>query len=101
MAHQARIDCYEVQSDEKVEMNTAAAAGMLVSNHSYGPKFAKDSIALGVYTSECREFDQIAYGNKYYLQFHAAGNDRDESEGIKYDILIGSANAKTSSPSGR
>ncbi|OZI09460.1 hypothetical protein BWI93_03910 [Siphonobacter sp. BAB-5385] len=94
MAHQARIDCYEVQSDEKVEMNTAAAAGMLVSNHSYGPKFAKDSIALGVYTSECREFDQIAYGNKYYLQFHAAGNDRDESEGIKYDILIGSANAK-------
>ena len=94
MANQARLDCYEIQADEYTEMQTAAAEGMLVSNHSYGPDFDKTRLKLGVYDESCQTYDNLTFLNKNYLQFHAAGNDRDDSQSISYDILIGSANAK-------
>jgi len=101
MANQARLDCYEIQNDELVEMQTAASEGMLVSNHSYGPSFDSTRAKLGVYDQASRDYDNIAYQNKSYLQFHAAGNDRDDENStrydkkpITYDILIGGANGK-------
>jgi hypothetical protein len=101
MANQARLDCYEIQNDEFVEMQTAASEGMLVSNHSYGPSFDSTRVKLGVYDQASRDYDNIAYQNKNYLQFHAAGNDRDDGNStrfdkkpITYDILIGGANGK-------
>ena len=94
MANQAILDCFEVQSDELVEMQTAASEGMLVSNHSYGPDFDTTRVRLGVYGAECRSYDQIAFQNRNYLQFHAAGNDRNDDNNISYDILIGGALGK-------
>lgn len=82
MANQARIDCHET-TNELTEQQTAASEGVLVSNHSYGPKF-----------EDAQNYDKIASNNRNYLQFHAAGNDRNESQGIQYDILLGGALAK-------
>ncbi len=94
MANQARLDCYEIQTNEYSEMQTAAEEGMLVSNHSYGPDFDATRLKLGVYDESCHTYDNITFLNKNYLQFHAAGNDRNDSKGISFDILVGSANAK-------
>ncbi len=94
MANQARLDCYEIATDELVEMQTAASEGMLVSNHSYGPSFDATRVNLGVYDASCQDYDRITSQNKNYLQFHAAGNDRDDANGKTYDILIGGAIGK-------
>lgn len=94
MANQARIDCYET-TDELTEQQTAASEGVLVSNHSYGPKFDDASVTKrGMYDEDAQNYDKIASNNRNYLQFHAAGNDRNESQGIQYDILLGGALAK-------
>ena len=101
MANQARLDCYEITANEYTEMQTAASEGMLVSNHSYGPDFDSTRVKLGVYDESSKTYDNITFQNKNYLQFHAAGNDRNDEnkdrydkKPVTYDILIGSANAK-------
>lgn len=94
MANQAKIDCYEIQTDEYDEMLTVSNEGVLVSNHSYGPEYDTSLVTLGVYDQSCQLYDSIAFINKNYLQFHAAGNDRDEGNNIKYDILLGGCVAK-------
>lgn len=94
MANQARIDCYET-TNELTEQQTAASEGMLVSNHSYGPDFKGAPVTKrGMYDEDAQNYDKIASNNRNYLQFHAAGNDRNESQGIQYDILLGGALAK-------
>lgn len=94
MANQARIDCYET-TNELSEQQTAASEGVLVSNHSYGPDFKKTSASKrGFYDEDAQNYDKIAANNRYYLQFHAAGNDRNDGQGINYDILLGGALAK-------
>ena len=94
MANQARLDCYEIQTNELLEIETSASAGMLVSNHSYGPDYDTTRVRLGVYDAACRDYDLITFQNRNYLMFHAAGNDRADGRDITYDILIGGAVAK-------
>lgn len=94
MAWQAHLDCYEIQSLEKAEMATAAIAGMLVSNHSYGPDYDSSLRAQGKYDAESREYDSILHANPYYQPLFAAGNERDDANGVTYDVVSGGGLAK-------
>lgn len=94
MANAAKIDCYEIQSDEYEEINDAGAQGMLVSNHSYGPEFDATKVSLGVYDAECNVYDTLHYINKNHLMFVACGNDRDDAGGLTYDLLRGGTISK-------
>jgi PKD repeat protein len=97
-AFQAPIKSYDWTNDEG-EMTSAAAAGMLISNHSYGLicgwyfnssnnrnewygdyalSQAEDN-KYGLYSSEAEGWDQICYSNPFYLPFKAAGNDRGDN----------------------
>jgi len=95
MAFQAPLKCYDWTNDNS-EMITAAAAGMLISNHSYGnicgwnydetstqwrwygdvSVSSTEDVKFGMYDSESQAWDQIVYNNQFYLPFKAAGNDR-------------------------
>lgn len=94
MANGAKIDCYEVQTDEYEEIFDAGQEGMLVSNHSYGPQYDNTKVTLGVYSDECNLYDSISYVNPSHLQFQACGNDRDDVSSITYDILVGGTISK-------
>jgi len=60
---------------DKVEVATAAAAGLLLSNHSYGirPDFVPDWY-FGAYIQVSQDWDKIMYNAPYYLMVTAAGN---------------------------
>lgn len=93
MANQAPLTSYEWNNDF-AEMASASAAGMIVSNHSYGPatgwEFESDSwywygdpsisetedYQFGYYDADAQAFDEIAYSAPDYLIVRAAGNDR-------------------------
>ncbi len=97
ISFEAHLDAYD-HSDAQSEMATAAAEGLKVSNHSYGPVtgwrhgnfsgasgwhwFGNTSISatedyrFGFYTSISREWDEIAYHAPHYLIVKSAGNDR-------------------------
>jgi len=76
MAPEAQLHCYDWNADTG-EMVTAAANGLLVSNHSYGMNIANASLwQLGYYDSNARGVDNISYNAPYYLQCWSAGNDR-------------------------
>lgn len=66
--------------NDNSEMSAAAAAGLLVSNHSYGPSASQGGFSksmFGQYNSEARLFDQMSNANPFYTIVVAAGNDRD------------------------
>ncbi|MBK7957150.1 MAG: S8 family serine peptidase [Bacteroidetes bacterium] len=94
MANKAKIDCYEIQTTEELEMLTAAAEGMLISNHSYGPSYDATKTVQGMYNGECATYDSILYLNKYYLPLFAIGNERDDANAITYDVASGGGIAK-------
>ena len=81
---------------------TAAADGMLLSNHSYGYPLQNVGNGAGVYGFDAKEFDDIMYNAPYYLQVVSAGNDgnnnssnSDPLEGnSQYDKLTGMTTAK-------
>ena len=95
MAYRANLDAYDWNSDN-VEMTAAAAAGALVSNHSYGfvggynwdnksgtagwHWFGSDEdteyIGYGYYGTTDSIWDAIATRAPYYLPVKAAGNPR-------------------------
>ncbi|UZR96797.1 MBG domain-containing protein [Chondrinema litorale] len=95
MAYEAGLHVYNWNYDVS-EMAEAAADGMLISNHSYGfvtgwsrvggswiwygdPDISKkEDWGFGFYSTEARDWDQIAYQAPYYLIFKAAGNNRGE-----------------------
>lgn len=99
MSFEATLDCYDWDNDED-EMKAAAAAGLQVSNHSYGfiHGWILDDLGMGWawywvgdwtvseledhwfgrYTAYTQEQDQIAYDNPNYLICKSAGNDRGE-----------------------
>ncbi|MEA1890874.1 MAG: S8 family serine peptidase, partial [Pseudomonadota bacterium] len=100
MAYAASLDAYDWNSDT-AEMATAAAGGLLLSNHSYGtatgwllidplviPQVwwwlggADDSqiedYNFGYYNTDAQLWDQIAFDAPYYLIVKSAGNDRDD-----------------------
>jgi hypothetical protein len=111
MAYAAHLDAYDWNSDT-AEMATAAAGGMLVSNHSYGiaagwlyigdvaPNTwwwiggAADTDVedpnFGYYDNESQLWDQIAIDAPYYLIIKGAGNDRTDtgpSPGEEYTVI--------------
>jgi hypothetical protein len=111
MAFAAHLDAYDWNSDT-AEMAAAAAAGELVSNHSYGiaagwlylggsppdqwwwiggadPADVEDP-NFGYYDAESRLWDQIAFDAPYYLPVKAAGNDRTDigpAPGEEYTVI--------------
>jgi len=99
MAYQAELKTHDWNSDE-IEMATAAAAGMELSNHSYGYvrgwyidgggtwqwngnagiSNAEDYL-FGFYDSHSQDWDNIAYNAPNYLIIKSAGNDRGDWDG--------------------
>ncbi|MBT0571966.1 S8 family serine peptidase [Riemerella anatipestifer] len=95
MAPKATLDAYDWNNDEN-EMVAAAAAGAILSNHSYGYLggfewgnwsgtqgwhwFGSDEDTeykgYGQYTAPDRDWDLIALNAPYYLPVKAAGNPR-------------------------
>ena len=93
MAPDALLHSYYFENDEE-EMIEAAADGALLSNHSYGrptgwvfhtnqwwwygdTRISEiEDYKFGFYSDETRIRDEITYLAPYYLQVHAAGNDR-------------------------
>ncbi|WP_240740210.1 S8 family serine peptidase [Flagellimonas allohymeniacidonis] len=60
---------------DKIEVAQAAAAGLLLSNHSYGIK--SDRVPdwyFGAYIRVSQDWDKIMYNAPYYLMVSAAGN---------------------------
>src|SRR5699024_4787660 len=79
MAFKADLWAYNWYNDTG-EMSTAAADGLLVSNHSYGIDLSQvndPSDYFGVYGGKSVNVDLIAWSAPYYTIVAAAGNDRD------------------------
>jgi subtilisin-like proprotein convertase family protein len=80
------------------EMAPQAAAGLILSNHSYGVPAGNVTIAtLGSYDNSARALDQLLYNTPYYMPVYSAGNDR--NTGVNpgdngYDLLVGNKTAK-------
>ena len=103
MSPAATLEAYDWNGDAS-EMASAAGAGLLLSNHSYGTItgwredfsectshawtwFGDPAISttedyyFGFYNSEAQSWDTIAYNAPYYLIVKSAGNDRGEGPG--------------------
>lgn len=100
MAYEALLRAHDWNSDD-AEMATAAAGGLLVSNHSYGwlsgwysgtttngtanfwygwePLSTVEDYKFGYYDDQAVAWDQIADAAPFYLICKSAGNDRGES----------------------
>ncbi|MBE0661542.1 MAG: fibronectin type III domain-containing protein [Bacteroidales bacterium] len=102
MAPQAYAVGYEWNND-LAEATTAAANGMLISNHSYG--YRSDLVPdyyFGAYITDSRDWDALHYNAPYYLMVVAAGNDGSTNYNAaplnpsfpQYDKLTGHATAK-------
>ena len=73
--------------------------GMLISNHSYGESVSTSSNwYIGAYSTESRNWDEIAYNAPYYLTVLSAGNDGNATNPqptlAGYDKLVGYALSK-------
>lgn len=121
MAYNATLHAYDWDNDES-EMAAAAAAGLIISNHSYGyiagwywngsayewvgdeAISTQEDYNFGFYGPECVSLDNVALNAPFYLICKAAGNDRGDGEGESghpmdggatgYDCIGWSANAK-------
>ncbi|RQO32314.1 hypothetical protein DBR32_01515 [Taibaiella sp. KBW10] len=101
MASAAKIYSYQWDSDVS-EMTTEAAAGLLVSNHSYG--YRSDQLPawyFGAYISESKAWDDLLFNAPYYTICKAAGNDGTFTNSSPlggsssaYDKLSGAATSK-------
>ncbi|OXG04155.1 putative secreted protein (Por secretion system target) [Flavobacterium araucananum] len=81
MANQANAKTNDWNSD-LAEATTAAANGMLLSNHSYGWATRNSAGAVliapwqfGAYQTIARDWDNVMFNAPYYLMVKAAGND--------------------------
>ncbi|MGJ8665431.1 MAG: GEVED domain-containing protein [Patiriisocius sp.] len=75
MAPRSRVNGY-MWNNDIAEATSAAANGMLLSNHSYG--FRSDLVPdqyFGAYIQDSRDWDNVMYNAPYYLMVVAAGND--------------------------
>jgi len=94
MSYQGTLAAYEWTNDNS-EMASAAAAGMNVSNHSYGyitgwyysgdwywygdiTISPVEDYGFGFYDAKARAWDAIAYNAPYYTIVKSAGNDRND-----------------------
>ena len=102
MAPHAKAIGYDWNNDE-AETITAAANGMLISNHSYGYRASSlPDHYFGGYITDSRDWDNIMFEAPNYLMVVAAGNNGndDSSNGTplagnsSYDKLTGHTTAK-------
>ncbi|MDD3876586.1 MAG: S8 family serine peptidase [Bacteroidales bacterium] len=97
MAFKANVDAYD-WTDDMTEMATAAANGLLVSNHSYGfvtgwyyssteskwywygtPSVSEsEDYDFGFYDDKSVNADNVAYNAPYYLMVKSSGNDNQD-----------------------
>jgi trimeric autotransporter adhesin len=101
MAPHARAIGYEWNND-LAEATTAAANGMILSNHSYG--YRSDLVPdwyFGAYIDESRDWDELLFNSPFYLMVVAAGNDGSTNYNAlplngnsSYDKLTGHATSK-------
>ncbi|MBP2834124.1 S8 family serine peptidase [Aquimarina sp. U1-2] len=102
MASQAKAKGYKWNNDI-AEATTAAANGMLLSNHSYG--FRSDLVPdqyFGAYIDESRSWDEVMFNAPFYLMVVAAGNDGNQNNyngtpldgDSSYDKLTGHSTSK-------
>jgi len=96
MSYEAPLDSYDWDEDT-IEMALAAAAGMQISNHSYGwtrgwsrniygqwywygdlDVDSNEDYLFGFYDESSQEYDQVAHDAPYYLIVKTAGNDRSD-----------------------
>ncbi len=93
MSFAASMNAYDAAGDTG-EMTAAAAAGLLISNHSYGRIcgwrvddgnwYGDTSIdqnedwKFGFYNAQAQQWDQLAVAAPNYLIFKSAGNDRND-----------------------
>jgi hypothetical protein len=94
MAYQGQLISYDFSND-LIEMEAEALNGLLVSNHSYGPRrgwyqaspgvwqwygdhriSTTEDYLFGFYDNRAKEWDELANNYPYYLIVKAAGNDR-------------------------
>ena len=86
--------------NDLTEMTGFAAAGFLVSNHSYGDENTQTAnLSLyGAYDKEARDWDAMLKAAPNYLPFVAAGNEQKTSGNTAtkngYDIMTGPAGSK-------
>jgi len=107
MAPHAQAVGYDWNSD-LAEATTAAANGMLISNHSYGfaTRNQQGQVQLpqyyfGGYIVESRDWDQVMFDAPNFLMVVAAGNDGNDNTantnptgGSGFDKLTGHATSK-------
>ncbi|WP_435413638.1 S8 family serine peptidase [Psychroserpens mesophilus] len=97
MAPKATLHANDFDNDLG-EMTPQAAAGLLLSNHSYGvPAGNVTTSFLGTYSNAARSLDQLLYNTPYYMPVYSAGNDRNtgvNSSDNGYDLLTGNKCAK-------
>ena len=99
MASQATGNAYDWNNDTS-EMASAAANGLLISNHSYGAIASQLSEAsFGAYSTQSAAYDQVAFDAKNYLIIQAAGNDRAANQihnptKLGYDLINNAKTAK-------
>lgn len=76
MAFKGSANAYDWDNDV-AEVANAAAAGLLISNHSYGynPSFLNVE-RFGKYDQNSKDFDNIHFNAPYYQMVCAAGNSR-------------------------
>mgnify|MGYP000111694293 FL=1 len=90
MSFRASLNAYDFGNDFS-EMTTAAANGLLISNHSYG--FDADALPqyyFGSYDNTAAQVDFLLYNAPYYTAVFSAGNDRNAGHNPGdngYDIL--------------
>lgn len=109
MAYQATAKTNDWNSDLS-EASSAAANGMLISNHSYGwaTRSSPGGPVLispwqfGAYQTIARDWDNLMFNAPYYLMVKAAGNDGNDNTAntspigglASYDKLTGVATSK-------
>ncbi|MEM6722238.1 MAG: S8 family serine peptidase [Bacteroidota bacterium] len=107
MAPHARARTADWNND-KAEVTSEAAAGLLVSNHSYGFGFRNQfgqvqlpQYYFGGYIDESRDWDEIMFNAPNYLMVVAAGNDGNDNTannnptgGAGFDKLTGHSTSK-------
>lgn len=112
MSYQANLNAYKWDSDES-EMATAAAGGLIISNHSYSYKHGweytdildegemhwywvgdinistTEDYKFGFYDYNAQSWDEIAYNAPDYLICKSAGNERDDSHSGGHYVFDG------------
>jgi subtilisin-like proprotein convertase family protein len=108
MAPKATAVGYNWSNDES-EATSAAANGMLISNHSYGFSVRDEdgepslpAYYFGGYINDSRDWDNIMYNAPYYLMVVAAGNEGNDNTAnvaplggdMTFDKLTGHSTSK-------